>query len=280
MALTEQQRRVLQDAGGTSLSLVQWMLSVLIAPIPEAWRPGLEERLELRPDKVGVPSGLLQLVVFAVVGTLGLGAWMKVLTSSVKGIDDMEAAAMLWLNPVLPLIYILTTPTGFLSAVGALGGLVRLLSGAGSRQNTPDPSLALIDFLRRTVLDKGAGKMRERSKGTRTRDDVQHAQGEETWDLRIVSWDDHDWHRGAGVRALGAAWTLLAVTDVTDAQGRLRIAYEFRRVAGAGVLRGYNTYAPLQPPRVVGEAREREQTKAADERASIPVAPPDPKRTR
>ncbi len=278
MALTERQREVLQDAGSSSLSVVQWMLSVLVAALPPSWRRGLEEGMGLLPETVAVASSVLQVVVFLVIWGLGLAAYMT--ATPMSDVDSFDDMIVVFYNPALPLVYLLTTVRGALTALGTVGGVVRLFSAVGQQGNLADPTLSLAEFLRCKLLDKRAARTRERSKGERSPDVIEHAQGDEAWDLRIVSYDDQGWHAGVGVRALGVAWKVLAVHEVKDEHGRLRLSHELRRIAGAEAVRGFRSYAPERPPLVVGEAREREQPKATDEPASIPLAPPDPKRIR
>jgi hypothetical protein len=277
VALNDQQKRVLRDAGSASRSAMQLLLSVLVAPLPSAWRKGWNDRFGPVPDSVGMLSSFLQLAAFFSLGFLGFFWYLK---ATMAQATTMESSAMLWLNPLHPFIYMLTTPYGFLAGIGTFGGLIRTLAAAGSRQNVGDPTLGLIEIIRCAILDRKAAGARQRSKGARSRDLIEHAQADEAWDLRIVSCDEYDWHPGAGVQALGSSWTLLASRDVTDEQGRLRVVYELRKPSGAEAVRGYNAYQPQEPPRVIGEARERDTAPQVDERAAIPLAPPDPERAR
>lgn len=273
MAINGDQRPVLRGAGATSRTALQLLLAILLAPLPQAWRRAYEGRLGLSPDSVGMLSSFLQLAFFF---SLGFAGFFWYMNATLAQATSMESSAMLWLNPLHPFIYVLTTPYGFVAGIGTFGGLIRTLSAAGSRHDVADPTLALIEHLRCAVLGKRSDRARQRRKGERTRDLAEHAGGDEPWDLRIVSYDEYGWHPGAGVQAFGTAWALLAVHEVEDEQGRLRIAYEFRKPKGAEAVRGRNAYRPMQPPLVVGQARERPVAAVADDRAPIPLAPPDP----
>lgn len=242
------------EAAQSAAGATQLLLEFLLAPLPGRWRAGLEDRFSLHVDRVAFASSLTQWALGFAGWAFGMQAWMHGLVDPLQGpLDsetDMYSFALLWMNPTLPLVYSFISPVGFLTMIGTAGGMIRLLYCAAHRQNVPDPSLYLVDRAIAAWSGRGAARSRERAKGAPSPDRVRHGEPGEPFDLRIVSCADYPWPVGSTVRILGEMHQLLEARELRDEQGRLRIAYTFKLIEGAGVVRGLQVYAPAQPPLV------------------------------
>ena len=284
MSQRERARHYAKEAAESSAGASRLLLAFLIAPLPERWRAGLEDRLGLNTDPMAFPSALAQWVLFFAAWALGMKAWMHGLTSGLEGpLDnekDMYSFALLWMNPTLPIVYSFISPIGFFTMLGTAGGMIRLLYAAAHRRNAADPWLYLIDKGWTLWTGKRAEQARERSKGSASPDRIVHGAGGDPAALHLTSCDDHPWPEGSTVRLFGLPYQLVERRDTQDAQGRLRNLYRFRLIEGAGVMRGMREYCPAQRPLVKGSPPPQappEEEAAPAERTPIPLSPDDPR---
>lgn len=247
----------------SALTGADLLVSFLVAPLPRDWRGWTERRWGLDVDRVAIPSGLFQFGVAFVVAILGYVAWFHGLSAgidaaaeamSTTGKYDAESykiigAAGLWMNPLLPLIYVLTTPVGFLSALGMAGGAARAISGAATGENIADPTLTLVDWLRRTLFARWLRHRRERAKGPPSPDHIEvGAMADAGFDLRLTSAWDLDWHPGNTIMVAGQPFILLSRADIRDDQARLRVRYDLRKLGVGEIMRAPKHYAPSEAP--------------------------------
>lgn len=256
-------------ARGAARGVLQAVLSLALGPIPAAWRRRLDDRLGLDVDRFGALSGLVQLLAFFAVGMAGFFRWMEGVLGATP---DAGGVAMLFLNPTLPLVYALTTPVGFLSAVFGLGGVVRMLQGAATGTNAPDPVFGALEALRSGGARRRAAARREAERGPPVPDRIEHAPAGTAADVRLTSWADLGWREGTGVLAWGASWRVLQAGE-TRVDGRLRFVYELGRLREAEVLHGVHRHAPAMPPIVIGEPKPADapSPRSSDEAAPAPI---------
>ena len=120
-----------------SLGLVlQVLLSAVLVVLPRPWIGRLEERFDLRSQGINFLSGLVQFAFFALFTAFGFRLYVKAQVEA----TDMMGVGTLWLNPLLPLIYLLTTLRGFFGALGTIGAAVRLIHLAVTGKGCADPT--------------------------------------------------------------------------------------------------------------------------------------------
>lgn len=254
-----------RHAGRATGLTAGFFLALLLAPLPETWRDRLVRRLDLSVARYAIVSAVAQFIAGMVMLGLGYLPYMDGLSEQVTAQAEAAAGprgdptdqifaghALLWLNPLLPVLYVLTTPWGFLSALVTFGGAVRSLQGAITRETPPDPTLALIDWVRRHLQGRASTASREKRKGPPLPDRVFHGDGSLGWHVRIVSREDYPWREGISVLIDGEAHRLVSRRETTDGHGHLRTAYELRRQAAAEAMRGMQPYSPALPPLVSG----------------------------
>ena len=249
----------------TALTGVGLLVSFLVAPLPPSWRGWAERRWGLDVDRVAIPSGLIQFGLAFLVAILGYVAWFHALSTSLDAVADrlgvtgsldpesykMIGAASLWMNPLLPLIYVITTPIGFVSALGMLGGSIRAIGGAATGENMPDPTLALLDWLRRTLFSRWLKHRRDQSKGPTTPDCIElGVRANDGFDLRITSTWEFDWRPGNTIVVAGEPLILISKDEIRDARARLRLRYDLRKLGVGEIIRAPKAYVPSQAPEI------------------------------
>lgn len=248
-----------QMAGG----FVAVVLGILAGPLPPSWRG----RRQIDVESMRAASALLQAVLGLVLFYVGLIAWNEAQFDAVMAAAETEAARRggdvelelkmraaytLAGNPLWPVVYALTNPVGFVLALTLAGGLIRSLHVAMAEENLPDPTLLAIDWIRRKISKRAADASRERRKGEAAPDRLIAGDGSQGWHLRLVTRDDHPWREGNDVYFEDGAYRVVSVQEVRGEAGRLRMRYDFRRLAAAEAARGRLFYRPAQPPIVEG----------------------------
>jgi hypothetical protein len=250
-------REAAREAGELGVGAVTWLFGLVLAALPPAWWFRHVRRGEVHAARAAAVSSLLQATLGAALFLGGMILWMMGLGEEIDAVaragddrlrDTMVGHLSLMLSPILPFIYALTTWSGFLSTLVLLGGVVRAVHLGVTREGMADPTLALVEAVRSRLARRVAFRRRERSKGERTPDRLFAADGSAGYHLRLLTPDDHAWREGADVFIDGVPWRLLARREVRDRAGRLRLQYDFRKLAGAEAVRGRYVYAPAVPP--------------------------------
>jgi hypothetical protein len=260
-------REMLQNARGAAatgaVGLTSMLLGLIAAPLPPRWRraPALETSMW---RGMSIPSGLLQSVAFLALFVLGYLHWMDATLATI----DAKAAthanadehvvmgrALLLSNPILPFIFMFTSITGLVTAIGALGGLVRVVHGAVTKEVLPDPALGLIDFGVAKLQRKAGHSLRERAKDRRP-DRLILGRPQDGFAITIETQQDFDWSDGNTV-VVANAWYRLKSRQQFQTPYGLRLRYVLEEMPTGIAIRGLRRYDPGHAP-VVTRAGEPE----------------------
>jgi len=244
--------------------LLHALAGVPLSALPHSWREAIEGRLGLHPGVAGgALSAAVQLALGLFVGVALFFGYLNDLEADTLAAVEAQLAAdpslgrdetlfrgmaSLWLTPIHPFLFVLTTPRGLVALIVTAGGLVRTLTFAVASQHVPDPTLSVIEWLRRGLVYRAREHRRERGKGDWSPDQVVAGDAWQPWDLRIITAEDLDWGEGVGVLVGGVAHRVVGRGEIRDAQGRLRLTFDLKRLAGTEVLRGARAYRPSSPP--------------------------------
>lgn len=255
-------RHAVDTTTAGALGAGSFVLGLLAAPLPPRWRRAIPVLEASAYADAAVPSAVLQAV--AAIGLLALGfvAWMHGqvdaidakadATGAVATLDETDqkivGAAMLGMNPVLPLIFALTTLQGQVLLTAFFSGTARLLHCAITREVMPDPVLGLIDWSIRRLQGKVAHERREKSKD-RSPDRMIIGGPGDAFLIAIETAAEFDWREGNTVIVAGEWYRLKSRRELTTAAG-LRQRYELEKMPTGVAIRGMRRYDPGHAPTV------------------------------
>lgn len=246
-----------------------FLLSLVLSPLPDKWRRPVERWLGLNPNDAALASGLVQLFTFLTLWAFGYWAWYHGIDAELNegtrrlaetGKYDQESyaiigASALAMSPLLTVIYCFWSPVGFVTMLGTLGGLVRVISAAATGDNCADPTLSIIEWARARLTASGRAKLRVRAKGDASPDRLEVGRiAEDGYDLRLTTSQDLDWRPGNSIVVAGEAFFHLSAQEIRDEAGRLRIRHDLRRLRVGEIVRGPKPYQPTSAPEVVSRA--------------------------
>lgn len=240
----ERAGEIARDATHASGLAANVLLSILVAPLPRAWRAPLEERYGLNGDAVAAPSALLQTGLGFASGFAGFFAYMKGQLGPAGALD----LGFMMVNPIQPLIYVLTTPVGLASSLVMGGGILRAIGFAMHREAAPDPLLSLVEWGRQRLFARARAEARELAKGPPAPDSITVGGAHAGFDLRVVTRHDYDWNDTVTILVADEPYRMLRREEIRDEAGRLRNLYDLRRVQGTEAFRGLRRYQPAEAP--------------------------------
>lgn len=238
-------------------------LGLIAAPLPARWRravPGLEESAHA---DAAIPSALIQFVGCLVATGLAYVAWFN---GQFDAIDAAAAAqgdsgrwnseehailgrALLHGNPILPFVFIFTSPLGFSLATAAISGLIRLLHGIITRDPMPDPVLGLVDHGIARLRGRMKERERENSKDS-SPDRLIIGTKADGYALAIETSKDLDWREGNTIVVASVWYRLKSKAEMTTPAG-LRLRYVLEEMPIGVAVRGMRKYDPGHAPIVV-----------------------------
>jgi len=250
-----------QVAGKGAITIGAYLLAIPASVLPVRWRHALRLPDDLPCGEMSILSAFLQFFACIGGGILGFFAWIhaqyaamdaryaQLDTTGALGKEDysMMGYTLLGMNPILPLIYIFTSPVGFTMALFMVTGLVRAIHQGVTRDPAPDPVLAGIDALH-AMVSKRRGEQRRESSKAPGPDRLTTGNAASGFALRIDSNQDYDLKAGNTVQVDSAYYRVLCVREM-HTSGGMRILYDLEPMPAGLAIRGMRRYQP--PPDVV-----------------------------
>lgn len=259
----ESARAAADQAKRWSATALSFLLGLVAAPLPERWRRAIPLLDGSAHAEASVPSALIQLVGGLFLFFFGYAAWMDAQYAAIDAaaeaaghagrwnVDENKAlgAALMTGNPFLIPIYALTSLTGLTTGVASVGGLVRLLHGAITRDVMPDPLLGLIDLGLRKLRGETARRVRERSKD-RSPDKLIMGSAKDDFAIIIETSKDLDWREGNTI-IVASTWYRLRSKSESKGPSGLRLRYILEEMPVGVAVRGVRRYDPGHAPEIV-----------------------------
>jgi hypothetical protein len=238
-----------------------YVLAIPASVLPLRWRRALRLPDDLPCADMSILSALAQFVACMGLGVLGYFAWIhaqyaamdarytQLDTTGAMGKEDytLLGYTSLSMNPVLPLIFIFTSPIGFATALFMVSALVRVVHQGVTREPGADPVLGGIDALLAMLNAKRRVKQREASKAAGP-DRITAGDAAAGFALRIDSNVDYDLRQGITVQIGQEFYRVLRVREMKTSGG-MRILYDLETMPQGVAVRGMRRYDP--PPGVV-----------------------------
>lgn len=245
-----------------AIGIGSFLLGLLAAPLPARWRRSVAVLEGSAWREASIPSGLLQALVALGLGFLGYLAWINGQWAAIdeaarlagergKDVNEHEIAGrvMMFANPLLPVIYVLTSATGMATFIAWLGGGIRLVHGAITKEVMPDPVLGLVDWVASLMQGRAAHELRERAKDRSPDRLILGADGARIA-LSIETAAELDWREGNTIIVSGDWYRLVARSESRGPAG-IRLRYDLERMPQGVAIRGMRRYDPGHAPEVV-----------------------------
>lgn len=256
-------REAARTAQRGAVTISSFLLGLVAAPLPARWRRRLPVMESSAFEAASIFSGFLQALGALTIFVLGYLAWIhhqydlidaRALAAGDRGAWNSEeqqvlGRALLLGNPILPIIFMFTSWSGFLPIVFLAGGAIRMIHGAITKEVMPDPVLGLLDLGIATLLRKKRVTDRERSKDA-SPDRLYVGGPSDGWALCLDTATDFAWNVGNTVIVAGEQYRLKAKREDRTPTG-LRLRYELETMPHGIAIRGLRRYEPKDPPIVM-----------------------------